>query len=301
MTNALAMKIGGFTALISTAVLGSATGAYATTVDGCGTKPAGGTLKNKSGVCELTFKSAGSYAWILPAGIADLQAIIVGAGGGAAYVQTDIGYSGAGGDVVFVDLTDRRANDAAEILIGAGGVTGTPIGYDGQDSYLRMNGGDTLTVDGGTAGSTTDWAWGFCDGGYFGENLGAGTTTVGQDSGPCVGGGPGIIPDSHSDAPAIFDGFTTELGHGGGVYIDSTHTQRIGEGANVFYDSVNDVTSADLTGADGAVIFRYTSTQSLAETGNGMPVGEIALASLAAIAAGLAASAFGRRAAKSLR
>jgi hypothetical protein len=312
----LALKISGFTALVSTSMLGSSTVANAANVDGCGLEPDGGTLVNNAGVCELTFDSAGGHAWILPAGIAGLHGVLVGAGGGAAYVQPNTGYSGAGGDVEFVDLTGYLPDDTAEMIVGAGGESGTPIANDGQLTSLTMNGGSTLSVDGGDAGDTSGWGWGFCDGGYFGENIGAGVADPAPSGGACVGGGPGIVPDTDSDAPAIFDGFTTELGRGGGVFIDTSRSPQIGEGANVFYDSGDDATTADASGADGVVIFRYTaadannasdsssgsgsgsrtgSTDSLASTGNDVPVAAAALASVAIIAAGVVAFAFGRR------
>jgi hypothetical protein len=184
-----------------------------------------------------------------------------------------------------------------------------------------MNGGSTLNVDGGIAGDTSGWGWGFCDGGYygyFGENIGAGVADPAPSGGACVGGGPGIVPDTDSDAPAIFDGFTTELGRGGGVFFDTARSPQIGEGANVFYDSGDDATTADASGADGVVIFRYTasdannasdsdsgsgsgsgsrtgSTNTLASTGNDVPVAAAALTSVAIIAAGVGAFAFGRR------
>jgi hypothetical protein len=184
-----------------------------------------------------------------------------------------------------------------------------------------MNGGSTLNVDGGIAGDNYPFGWGYCDVafiGYFGENVGAGDAGDPPIGGSCFGGGPGIVPDTDSDAPAIFDGFTTELGRGGGVFIDTTRSLQIGEGANVFYDSGNDATTADAAGADGVVIFRYTasdannvsdsdsdsgsgsgsrtgSTNTLASTGNDVPVAAAALTSVAIIAAGVGAFAFGRR------
>jgi hypothetical protein len=314
------LTFGGFTALVSTTILGSATVASAANVDGCGLEPDGGNLERNAGICELTFDSRSSGAWILPAGIAGLHAVLVGAGGGASYAQPNTGYSGAGGDVEFVDLTSYVPDDAAEVSVGVGGESGTPRGYDGQLTYLRMNGGSTLNVDGGNAGDNYPFGWGYCDVpfiGYFGENVGAGAGDP-PIGGSCFGGGPGIVPDTDSDAPAIFDGFTTELGRGGGVFIDTTRSLQIGEGANVFYDSGNDATTADAAGADGVVIFRYTasdannvsdsdsgsgsgsgsrtgSTNTLASTGNDVPVAAAALTSVAIIAAGVGAFAFGRR------
>jgi len=308
MKNALALKIGGFTTLVSTGLLGSIAGASAATVDGCGTKPAGGTLTNMSGVCELTFKSAGSFTWTLPAGIAGLHSVLVGAGGGAAISFPNEGYGGAGGSVAYADLTSSVAGDELTVEVGSGGASALDDdGSDGEPSAILINGGGGPNASGGDGAIIYAMPWGFCDGGYFGENLGAGTSTTGQEGGPCVGGGPGIIPDSHSDAPEIFDGFTTELGHGGGVYIDATHTGRFGEGANVFFetfenvDPLDDEISAENQGADGAVIFRYTANQSLAATGNDVPVTTAALVSVAIIAAGVAGATYGRRRSRASR
>ncbi len=315
MKTSRTLTFGGFTALVSTTILGSATVASAANVDGCGLEPDGANLERNAGICELTFDSRSSGAWILPAGIAGLHVVLVGAGGGASYAQPNTGYSGAGGDVEFVDLTSYVPDDAAEVSVGVGGESGTPFGRDGQPTSLRMNGGSTLNVDGGNAGDSYPFGWGYCDVGYygyFGENVGAGDAGDPPIGGSCVGGGPGIVPDTDSDAPAIFDGFTTELGRGGGVFIDTTRSLQIGEGANVFIDSGNDATTADAAGADGVVIFRYTasdannvadagSTGSLAATGNDVPVNELTLASIAAIAAGIGASVLGRRRSQSSR
>ena len=314
MKNSIAMKLGGFTALVSTSILGSVTAANAANIDGCGLEPDGATLENNAGVCELTFDTAGTYSWTLPAGIADLYAVLVGAGGGAAYVEPNTGYAGAGGGVMFLDLTDWVADDTATINVGAGGESGSPSSTAGEDTSLRGNGGSPLSADGGNGGDISDWGWGFCDGGFFGENTGAGDAGGAPAGGACSGGGPGIIPDSDADAPAIFDGFTAELGHGGGAYLDRTHNARIGEGANIFYQTGDNATTADLTGSDGAVIFRFTasdannvtgsgagsgshsgSDKSLAYTGNDVPIAATALASVALMAAGIGAVAFGRR------
>ena len=154
--------------------------------------------------------------------------------------------------------------------------------------------------------------WGYCGPGLFGENTGAGAAGDPAAGEACIGGGPGVIPDTAIGAPSIFDGFTAELGHGGGVYVDLIHNPRIGEGANVRYQTGDDATIADTAGADGAVIFRYTaadannvsgsgsgsrsgSTDALAATGNEFPVLVAALASVAIIAAGVGIRPFGRR------
>jgi len=324
--NALALKIGGVTALVSTSILGSVTAASADNVDGCGLEPVGGTLVNNAGICELTFDSAGTYTWSLPAGIAGLHGVLVGGGGGASYSQPNNGYAGEGGDVEFEDFTSRVAGDTFTVAVGAGGnsvTTGT--GNEGDDSSVLVNGGGAVVALGGDGAAAYSMIWGYCGPGVAGENTGAGTP--GAPGGVCVGGGPGIIPDTAVGAPSIFDGFTAELGHGGGVYVDAAHTPRIGEGANVSIvtnglGSGDDVADADDSGADGAVVFRYTAADannvsesgsgsgsgsgsetdgSLAATGGALPVAAFALASVAIIAAGVGLRAIGRRRSRTSR
>lgn len=328
MKNALALKIGGFTALVSTSVLGSVTAASADNVDGCGLEPVGGTLVNNAGICELTFDSAGTHNWNLPAGIAGLHGVLVGGGGGASYAQPNDGYAGEGGDVEFQDFTSRVAGDTFTVAVGAGGnsVT-TGSGNEGDDSSVLVNGGGGVVALGGDGAGPYTMVWGYCGSiGALGEHTGAGTPGGPGTGGPCVGGGPGIIPDTAIGAPAIFDGFTAELGHGGGVYIDVAHTPRIGEGANVLISTNgtvgggDDVSDADDSGADGAVVFRYTAADannvsgsgsgsgsgsetdgSLATTGGALPVAAFALASVAIIAAGVGLRAIGRRRSRTSR
>ncbi len=324
MKNALALKISGVTALVSTSILGSVTAASAGNVGGCGLEPDGGTLENNAGICELVFDSAGTFTWSLPAGIADLYGVIVGGGGGAFYSQPSNGYAGEGGDVEFVDFTSWAADDTFTVAPGVGGDTASAgNGRHGGFSSVTINGSGPAAF-GGDGAVAFGMVWGYCGVGIFGENTGAGTPGDPAAGEACIGGGPGIIPDTAVGAPLIFDGFTSELGHGGGVYVDLIHNPRIGEGANVRYQSGDDATIADPTGADGAVIFRYTaadannatdsgsgsgsgsgsrsgSTNSLSFTGNDVPVAAIALTSVAIIAAGIGAVAFGRRRSRASR
>lgn len=312
MKTSRALTFGGFTALVSTSIFGSTTGAFAANVDGCGLEPAGGTLENLSGTCELTFDTAGDYSWTLPAGIAGLHAMLVGAGGGAGFEAPDWGYAGGGGSIEYVDLTSNVSGDTVSGQIGEGGTTARPDVTAGEYTTLSVNGGSNYIASGGSAGS--DFAWSYCSPGfrdswYWGENTGAGVAGDPANGAACVGGGPGLAPSDDPDAPAIFDDVTTEFGHGGGALLNTSRALLPGDGANVFLDSVNDDVTADPKGADGLVVFRYTasdannvggsggdgSTGSLASTGNSTPVAALALASIAAIAAGLGASAFGRR------
>jgi len=303
--NNLALKIGGFTALVSTGLLGSTTAATAANVDGCGLEPDGGNLQNFAGVCQLEFLS-GAHSWNLPAGITGLYSVVVGAGGGAFANGHDMGYSGAGGGVEFMDLTSFVADDSVSIVVGAGGAYfGSSNGGNGGDSSVSVNGGTPLVALGGTGAGNEYWGW--CSNGIYGENVGAGAFGPTPTGEACSGGGPGIIPDSEPGAPAIFDGYTGELGHGGGVYFDTLHTQQTGDGGSVFVDTNGtvDYTDDDNYGRDGVwgtVIFRYPASddnnvadEPLASTGGALSTTFAALASVAIIAAGIGLRPFNRR------
>ena len=297
----------GFVALAATSFLGSATAASAANVTGCGLEPSGGNLENNAGVCELTFDNAGSYSWTLPAGIAGLHAIVVGGGGGALFVAPNYGYAGAGGGVYYVDLTGSVSGDTITGNVGAGGASDDATPTEGGNTTLSVNGGSNYIGSGGAANA--GMSWGFCGSdvtGMWGENSGAGTSGDAPLGDACSGGGPGRSPDTDVNAPAIFDGYTTELGRGGGVFADSTPSQTPGRGANILLNSVSDTASAESAGADGLVVFRYTesddnnvassgSSGSLANTGNEVPVAAVTLASIGLIAAGLGATMFARR------
>ncbi len=313
MKTARTLTFAGFTTLVSTSMFGSVTAANAANVDGCGLEPDGGNLENISSVCELTFNSPGSYSWTLPAGIAGLHAIVVGGGGGA-WGGSTVGYAGDGGGVDYVDLTSAVANDTITGNVGEGGSTAVEEGQtptDGDNTTLSVNGGSNYV---GSGGSMAAFTLGFCSAGIsglWGEGEGAAGVGVVNNGGSCTGGGPGIVPENDSDAPTIFDGFTTELGRGGGVFTDTTPAQTPGRGGSVFVFSGDSTVSVEPTGADGIVVFRYTasdannaadssggsngSSGSLANTGNGVPVTAVTLASIGLIAAGLGATIFARR------
>ena len=316
MKSNLALKVGGFTALVSTSLLGSTTAATAANVDGCGLEPDGGNLDNNAGVCELWFEGPGTNSWSLPAGITGLWGVLVGAGGGAMSNGYSMGYTGAGGDVEYMDLTSSDAGDTVAIVVGAGGAYGDSVdGGDGGDSSVSVNGGTPLVANGGAGAIPVSAAWGYCDNGSgdsgpYGENVGAGVAGTPPSGEACSGGGPGIVPDSDPGAPAIFDGFTHEFGHGGGVYTDTSRTIYMGDGGSLFVDTNGADPDAinGHAGTFGGVIFRYPAADAnnaadepLAPTGGALPTTFAALASVAIIAAGIGFRPFNRRRSRASR
>jgi hypothetical protein len=304
-------QLTGFVALAATSFLGSATAATAANVTGCGLEPVGGNLENNAGVCELTFDNAGSYSWTLPAGISGLHAIVVGGGGGADFRSPNFGYAGNGGGIDYVDLTGVAANGTITGTVGEGGTSTAESATSGGNTTLSVNGGSNYIGGGGSAAAMSLGTCAAGIPGYWGEGEGAAGVGWVNFTDPCAGGGLGIVPDNDGNAPTIFDGFTTELGRGGGVFTDEVPMQTPGRGGSVFVFTGDDTSSVEPTGADGIVVFRYTasddnniadssggandSSGSLANTGNGVPVAAVTLASIGLIAAGLGATMISRQ------
>jgi hypothetical protein len=226
-----------------------------------------------------------------------------------------MGYAGAGGQVNYMDLTTSVAGDTITVVVGSGGAYGgVNPGGDGGDSSVSVNGGTPAVTYGGMGGDSGASYYGWCSAtdGYYGENVGAGSPFVAATGEACIGGGPGIVPDSDSNAPAIFDGYTDDVARGGGVFIDTFPSNGTGDGGSVYVDTNGGGTSDDVNyggpGVWGTVIFRYPAADAnnapdepLAPTGGALPTTFAALASVAIIAAGIGFRPFNRRRSRASR
>lgn len=215
MTNTISItSFTGATVLLGASLI-PAGSAFA--VDGCGSDA---TLVD-TGICEVTFTETPDSAWTPPAGITELQALLVGAGGA---VGNDGEYGGGGGEVVLVELATTGEVD---ITVGIGGTHAGDV--DGTDTVVEQ-------------GSTTVTA-------AFGENSGRGDVDGGDSGngnlGIYYGGGGGAGGDATegaageglvvSDISTGFDLFASDdrcFGAGG---IDTSYWQ---DGADVrFYQA----------------------------------------------------------------
>ena len=192
----------------------------------------------------LEFTSIHSCSWTPPAGVTEVDALLVaggGAGGGG------IGGGGGGGEVV--TLADRSVSGPQSITVGAGGVGAPSVGADGGDTTAL---GVTVTGGGGggwlrpfqTDGSTgRDGGSGGGGGCYAtGASVGAVRVTYGGDSvrtgsGSGNDGGNGTymvakscIAGGGGGAGAVGSAGTSSAAGNGGAGISSTVT-----GATVFY------------------------------------------------------------------
>lgn len=269
----------------------------------CGPVPAGATLTVLPGnTCQLDFAAAGSFNWTVPAGAQGLQALVLGAGSGAFYDPTDLGYAGNAGLVRYIDYSATAPGAPATIIVGAGGSTGDLVTSPtaGLDSSVTMSAVQTA-ADGGGAVITT-----YCapEGSFSvlaGNGQGAGGTPAVADD--CeLSYAPGITPsvdavDSYANPrPAIFADLATSYGLGGRVLITGdtlpadSALNGLGVGANVLYDGTDvEIVSANAVGGSGRVILRYTTTAvagALAATG----VEAAPVLTIAALTAGLGAA-----------
>ena len=252
--------------------------AGATTLADCGATPTGGHLAAGDNVCTLTFSTHGSYNFTAPAGVTNLAAIIVGAGGGAD-VNDSWGYAGSGGKVVYQDLTSG-AGTTYTVTIGAGGSSGhSPAPTAGGNSMLAVDGGATLaTANGGIAAGSGSFSFCTLDGsgstyiGFGDSARGATTSTAGE----ACSAAPGVIPalgnaDSNSVTaiPTLFSDYNEELGKGGVVLNSATYSSLgaadKGAGASILMNvATTHMVTHNAAGSPGFAIIRWTPTTNTA-------------------------------------
>ena len=209
-------------------------GAYGTIEDGP-TEPIG----------EELFTSAGTYNWVVPAGVTSVNAVCIG-GGGAGGVYSNLGrVGGGGGGLGWKNNIAVTPGGQITVIVGAGGVNkqagtdssfgssvvgggGTAYSSAPADNTIGYKPGGGFTGDGGGAGGSASMATytgndagGGGAGGYTGSGgrggiVSSGGNDVGQDGSGGGGAGGGI---SGSDGLP-----------GGGVSLN-------GGGANGVYNS----------------------------------------------------------------
>ncbi len=288
--------------LVGLGSLFTTTPAQAAVTD-CGTAPTGGhlTWDSTPGVCELTFDTAGTYNWT-PSEIVDLQGLIVGAGGGALVAAYTNGYSGNGGEVKYLDLSQLSAVSPFTIIVGAGGTTSDTPTAGGLTSVTVGSG--TPSANGGSVGSMSN---GFCalNGSYstyLGMGNGAGGNASEGGGGICGTAGPGIsltssnLDSAGTSVTSLFSNYAGSFGKGGNLTANgAVDAAGVGQGGNIAVDLVGDVFTGQTNGGAGLAVFRWTPSQ-IATTSNGGTSDGSTLAStgtndgqLALMAAGLIA------------
>jgi hypothetical protein len=216
------------------------------------------SLSPDSNYCIVQFKNVGTTQWKVPAGVTNIDSLLVAGGGGGG------GRSGGGGGAGEVRLLENQsvtAGSAEEIAVGAGGLGGRTkagsVGLDGEDSSafsISVNGGGggaylgdsrAVAMSGGSGGGAVCF---FSDVQVPGTSVvtGSGYGNAGglstDDGGPyCVSGGGGGAGGAGSNANKL-----TQSGGAGGVgrsfLITGTATYFAGGGGggvNADTDSIS--------------------------------------------------------------
>ncbi len=269
-------------ACVASLITGAVTGAMLT-----GAPPASAaactatTTTEASGYVRVAFNSVESNCtYTVPAGVFEIEVLIVGGGGGGAGGGSATAGSGGGGGRVRV-LTGQAVTPGATLTVtvgagGAAGVSGGGSGGTGGSSSIVI-GGTTTTSAGGSGGATATFTSGSTprggssgsgnaggnataysgfnnagggggDGGAgSGRNGGAGTSW--QGGGPFGAGGGGGSFSTTPSTSAAAQGQRGSQWAGSGGYIDTTNGQLCSYNASATYGS----------GGGGAVT-RYLST-----------------------------------------
>lgn len=137
---------------------------------------------------QVEYTTAGTYTWIVPAGVTSISMVAVGGGcSGRTASSSSPGLSGAGGALAYRNNISVTPGQSITVNVGAGGTSPNTVGQYtfGGDSYVTVSSANVCVAMGGTSAL-------FVDPGISGQvtyrgGYGAGAST-GQSSG---GGGAG--------------------------------------------------------------------------------------------------------------
>ncbi len=226
-------------------VLGGAAAPASAFTGTCPTTVPAATLV-ADGVCEVRMTASGSFT--PPAGIAKLSAVLVGAGGGAAYT-TDGFYAGDGGSVTYIDSVSLAG--PIPVVVGVGGQPGPDPAQPATDGGETSVG--TVPAAGGLRGG---FAQPFCidPDRFYGFGDGARTDSAGIPD--CLPGlGFGLVDLPNTD-PALFPASAAGVdvyGNGG----DATDAADLIVASPVAGTGGSINTAAAVAGSNGLVIFRF--------------------------------------------
>jgi hypothetical protein len=245
----------GSVTLMATGAAVTASPANAVALADCGTHGNATVELINNSICSVTFSSAGAYTFTAPAGVLQLEALLIGAGAGG--FSMPFGYGGGAGEVLFVDELDPAVTHSGEV--GAGSEPGVSDSLLGEPSTLGLisaEGGEIVFGENGAASGSGNagyslgvneglWTWG---GGAktAASNANGGTEGSGYlPSDPTLTLGSALFPVVSGER---------ELGRGGKP-TTSLPTQFIGWGGSTASPS------SSQNGADGGVIFRFIAPQ----------------------------------------
>jgi LPXTG-motif cell wall-anchored protein len=224
--------------------------AFASSAMAAGTCGAGATLISGD-ICQVKFTS-GSHTFTPPAGIAKLDALIVGAGGASNVSDSTVAYGGGGGDVKLVALD---TTGAVTVAVGTPGVDSSPYSTANDSSVAQS--GTTTTAQGGrnannygpagASGSGIAAHYDWCDYGCLTGGAGAGSAGVRDLAHAHLGGEGLVVRDLTGASTSLFA--TDDSCYGGGG------------GTSYFYENVGEYHSRVATPVCGGGAGSFTTNQ----------------------------------------
>lgn len=184
------------------------------------------------GYTIATFALAGSGTWTIPAGVTQMEVLVVGGGGGGAAGGTWSADGGGGGGLTYHSTYNVTSGNSVSVTVGAGGAARTSYGNGNPGNASSFG---ALTAAGGEGGLSTR------GGNSGGRNLngiitagGLGATHDGSNGG---GGADQNGSGAHGDSPggngypvAITGTSTYYAGGGGGGYSGGNNAGGLGGG-----------------------------------------------------------------------
>lgn len=154
-----------------------------------------------TGPPAVSYTAAGTYSFVVPAGVTSVNMVAIGGGGGGQgggrYGQ---GPGGGGAQLSFINSISVTPSETLTVIVGAGGLGGAGFdngsqgaaGGNGENSSVRRGGTDLVMAKGAEGASGNNYGRG---GGIFGDGVGSGRSAGGDGgryySGSERGGGGG--------------------------------------------------------------------------------------------------------------
>lgn len=195
-----------------------------TTVTGALSVAAGpSNLRSAVTPTVVNFTTVGSGTWSVPAGVYNLQVLVVAGGGASGY---DVSSGGGAGGLVYRSNYAVTPGDSISYTVGAGGATGSGLGGNGGDSVFG-----TIRAYGGGGGAYYYDCQGR-DGGSGGGGNSTGPNSSSRYTSAVRGGGRGVAGQGYPGGGAPGVGLVTgSYGGGGGGGAGGPGSDNIGYGA----------------------------------------------------------------------
>lgn len=201
---------------------------------------------------QVAYTTAGTYSWVVPAGVTAISCVTVGGGGGGSATDganTSAG-GGGGGGLSYVNTLAVTPGETLTVVVGFGGPTATnfTLGNSGGDSSLARGGSVLCLAKGGTGGNRSSWASG-------------GAASGGVGSGKFSGGNGGI--------PTTGSQTMHGNGAGGGA---AGYAGNGGYGGYFNGSSINPSIGGDGAGGAGAGGYTYRAVDGSSTSGGGVGI-----------------------------